>query len=708
MARVTYFYREMSEYIQIDLDLLRERHEVTVVECRSRWPRPLALLRLVRSSDVVMSWFASWHSLFPAILCRLLGRPMVLSVGGYDTATGAASGYGAARGWFKRLVTRVTVRLATRLVVVSEFAWREALAAGADPARLVIGPHGLDPARYADPGMAREDLAVTVGGVNASNLERKGLEPFVRAAALLPGVRFVVIGAWLDGAVDRLRAIATPNVRFTGRVPHEEKVAWLWRARVVVQASRHEAFGLSLAEGMLCGAVPVVTAAGALPEVLGDAGVMIASPDPHAIADGVRRALDLGADGSRRARERVRTKFTIDQRRDLVHEWVAHALAGPDGRAGAALPTHRTWRRTAPLIQSLLRSVFRLMCVVGRPIGGIRPRRLYCWVARYAFPAPVHHWHRNQWGSELWLSPYYYLDRNIIALGSYDRTLHDFIERRVRPGSVCMDVGANLGEVTLHLATRVGRAGRVYAFEPVAAVHERLNGNVERNGAGDVVETFRVALSDRTGTGTIRHAGPLADNQGVGSLVTAHAGLTGSQEVPLLTLDEFVERHDIRRLDFMKIDIQGAEPLLLEGGRRTFATLAPDLLIEVAPQELRNAGRDSRDLCVMLEDLGYRLHRLNGRGIGSPIDARTVPPDFEANNVFCTKAPTGGRAGDARVSEKDARARRDRGSPGVPVRDRLRPDRAPTPPAAPHGAPAAPETTIGPSTKEGCHVAACL
>ena len=325
MARVTYFYREMSEYIRIDLDLLRERHELMVVECRSRWPRPLRLLRQVHSSDVVMSWFASWHSLFPALACRLLGRPMIVTIGGYDTAAGPKSGYGSARGWFKRLVTRATMRLATAVVGVSEFAGGEAIACGAEPAKLVVGPLGLDAARYADPGVARCDVVVTVGGVNRSNLERKGLEPFVRTAALLPQLRFVLIGAWMDGAVERLRAIATPNVRFTGPVSHEDKVAWLWRARVVVQASRHEAFGLALAEGMLCGAIPVVTDAGALPEVVGDAGVVIASQAPVAIAAGIRRALALGTDGSRQARERVQARFNLEQRRALLQELVESA-----------------------------------------------------------------------------------------------------------------------------------------------------------------------------------------------------------------------------------------------------------------------------------------------------------------------------------------------------------------------------------------------
>jgi glycosyltransferase involved in cell wall biosynthesis len=317
MARIAYFYHEMSEYIRIDLDLLGERHELTVIECRSRWPQPLRVLRGVASCDVAMAWFASWHSLFPALACRLLGRPMIITVGGYDTATGPESGYGP-RGWFKNLVTRATMRLAMRLVAVSDFTRRETAALGIDPAKLVFGPLGLDAARYANPGVAREPVVVTVGGVNTSNLTRKGLEPFVRAAALLPRLRFVLIGAWLDDAITSLRAIATSNVIFTGRLSHEEKVAWLWRSPVMVQASRHEAFGLSLAEGMLCGAVPVVTGAGALPEVVGEAGVVIATAQPAAIAAGIRQALALGEAGAQLARERVQTHFTTDQRRVLL------------------------------------------------------------------------------------------------------------------------------------------------------------------------------------------------------------------------------------------------------------------------------------------------------------------------------------------------------------------------------------------------------
>jgi glycosyltransferase involved in cell wall biosynthesis len=324
VARIAYVVHEMSEYIAIELDLLREEHEVAVVECPGRWPRPLEVLRRVAACDVVMSWFASWHAFLPALAARLIGRPMIVTVGGYDTAMGADSGYGRARTGLKRWITRAVLRLATRVIVVSEFTRRETAALGVDPQKLERGWLGLDPARYEDHGSDREDVVITVGGVNRSNLDRKGLVPFVRAAALLPGVRFVLVGAWMDDAIDALRALATPNVVFTGRLPHAEKVDWLRRSRVVVQASRHEAFGLSLAEGMLCGAVPVVTAAGALPEVVGNAGVVIPSPEPSALASGIRRAL-AQPDLSGRARARVLEHFTTVQRRRFLHDLLARA-----------------------------------------------------------------------------------------------------------------------------------------------------------------------------------------------------------------------------------------------------------------------------------------------------------------------------------------------------------------------------------------------
>ena len=326
MAHVTYYYREMSEYIEIDLRLLREQHEVTVVECASRWPRPLATWREVEQSDLVMSWFASWHALLPALFAHLQRKPFAITVGGYDTACLAGIDYGHQQGGFKAWIARQVMVLATRVLAISEPSLEEIRALGIPMSKVELIPLGLDPTRYRSNASREQGLVVTTGGVNTSNLTRKGLEAFVRAAALAPQYQFVVIGAWMDGAIETLKSIAAANVTFTDRVSHEAKVDWLTRAEVVVQASQHEAFGLSLAEGMLCGAVPVVTAAGSLPWVAGGTGVVIEAQTAEAVEAGVRRVRTLGPMASGGARERILLTFTTQHRRESVQRLVSTLL----------------------------------------------------------------------------------------------------------------------------------------------------------------------------------------------------------------------------------------------------------------------------------------------------------------------------------------------------------------------------------------------
>lgn len=338
--RVVYFHRAMTEFIRIDVDLIARRHAVEVEECDTRWPRPLRVLQRVLSHDVVMSWFASWHSFWPVLIARALGRRSVVVIGGYDTARLPEIGYGH-EGPLHRWVARSTMRLATVLLAPSEYAREEAVALGIDPRKIEVLPLGLDPARYLPSGVIRGNRVVTVGGVNRSNLERKGIEPFVRAAALCPDLEFVVVGEWMDDAIEHLRAIATPNVIFTGRVSHEEKVRWYQQSRVVVQASRHEAFGLSLVEGMLCGCVPVVTRAGSLPEVTGGCGVTIASAASDALASGVRRALDLGVGAGLAARRHVLWSYTLETRRAGLESVLDRFARGPRARTSEAGNVYR-------------------------------------------------------------------------------------------------------------------------------------------------------------------------------------------------------------------------------------------------------------------------------------------------------------------------------------------------------------------------------
>ena len=145
--------------------------------------------------------------------------------------------------------------------------------AGIPRDRVHVIYHGIPDIYGMPPQYTRSKMALTVGNVDKSNLWRKGHELFVQTAKLLPDVSFTLVGDWKDSAIEYLRSIASQNVIFTGRVSEQELHKYYKSASVYIQVSRHEGFGLSVAEAMLAGCIPVVTEAGSLPEVVGNCGL---------------------------------------------------------------------------------------------------------------------------------------------------------------------------------------------------------------------------------------------------------------------------------------------------------------------------------------------------------------------------------------------------------------------------------------------------
>ena len=327
-ARVLYVHNSRASFVAIDREILAERYEIDDLYQPGRWPNPPAVVRSVLRADLVFGWFASWHTFFPITLAWLLRKPSVMIVGGFDTANMPDIGYGYQQGGLRRTASRWIMRRARRLATNSEYSLSELERnAGIARERVTVIHHGVPDPFGAEPG-AKEREALTVGAVNRNTLVQKGQIPFVEASRLLPDVRFTFAGKWLDDSVEELRSRAGDNVLFTGWLSDEDLHATYRRAAVYVQASRHEGFGLAVAEAMLAGCIPVVMNVTAMPEVVGDAGVFVESQDPDDVADGVRRALELGPDAAGRARERILTAFPMERRRDGILRVVQDALDG--------------------------------------------------------------------------------------------------------------------------------------------------------------------------------------------------------------------------------------------------------------------------------------------------------------------------------------------------------------------------------------------
>jgi len=306
-----------TPFVSIDLEIIRSRYGAIPLVVERSVSGLLDLVRRCLRASAGIGWFASWHTLPAALVFGLLRRPFLLIIGGYDLANLPEIDYGHQRGGAKKWIARATMRLASRLMTNSEFSRREALEnAHLDDRPISVVYHGVRDLFGSPPDGSGDDLVVTVGNVDRANLRRKGHEPFVRAAALLPEVEFRLVGGWRDDAIDFLRSIATPNVTFAGRVSDDELKRTLVGASVYVQVSLHEGFGMSLAEAMLAECVPVVSARGAIPEVVGSSGLYVNESDPESIARGIRRGLASRTTLGPRARTRILRHFPLTVRRD--------------------------------------------------------------------------------------------------------------------------------------------------------------------------------------------------------------------------------------------------------------------------------------------------------------------------------------------------------------------------------------------------------
>jgi glycosyltransferase involved in cell wall biosynthesis len=327
--RVFFVHTGNETFTKIDRDLLSETFEVEDFHAAQKFPAEfLRYWRGVKQCDVVFCWFASWNSLWAIIFARLMGEKSILVVGGYDLANLPEANYGHQRGGLSKWTSRLAMNLADRLFTNSYYSQTEAQKnAGIPPERIQVIYHGVPDPFGEMPQIKKERIALTVGNVEFPNLNRKGLEPFVQAAAYLPDVQFIIVGKWADGAINYLKSIASPNVVFTGRVSAEELLDHYRRAAVYVQASLHEGFGLSVAEAMLAGCIPVVTRAGSLPEVVGECGIFSNSPEPPEIAKSIKTALNSSPTARGQARERILLQFPMEKRKQSLKQLVYFILS---------------------------------------------------------------------------------------------------------------------------------------------------------------------------------------------------------------------------------------------------------------------------------------------------------------------------------------------------------------------------------------------
>ncbi len=186
-----------------------------------------------------------------------------------------------------------------------------------------------------------------------------------------------------------------------------------------------------------------------------------------------------------------------------------------------------------------------------------------------------------------------------VIVGRYEQGVQDIIVRELSDGDTAFDIGSHFGYLGLVMAMRVGSAGNVVCFEPDPDVLDGLIGNVERNSS-------RIAASV-TVVGSAVGARPGRQFFARGSQ-TSRGKLSdaGELEVEVITLDQAGERYGMPRL--IKIDVEGRELDVLEGGAGLLQRASPVLVIEAHDERLATG-------CThLLERFGYTCQEMREAG----------------------------------------------------------------------------------------------
>jgi FkbM family methyltransferase len=173
------------------------------------------------------------------------------------------------------------------------------------------------------------------------------------------------------------------------------------------------------------------------------------------------------------------------------------------------------------------------------------------------------------WGAQLRIRPSEVIGSNIWCYGIFDLVVCEAICRLLDPSETALDIGANVGQMTSLMRCRVGKKGRVVAFEPHPELFSELRHNMEGLQAPEAAaaaELHNVALSDVVGEALLEEGPAWADNRGVSKLVSAGASTERAVAVKTAVLDEMFDGRTA--IGLCKMDVEGHELQVLKGAAR--------------------------------------------------------------------------------------------------------------------------------------------
>lgn len=194
-----------------------------------------------------------------------------------------------------------------------------------------------------------------------------------------------------------------------------------------------------------------------------------------------------------------------------------------------------------------------------------------------------------------------------MLLNLYEKDTTALFKKLIKPGMVIVDIGAHIGYYSRMFSKLAKKNGAIYAFEPDPNNYKLLSLNSKKL---KNVKIFNEALSDKIGLINFYQS----NNTGCHSLVTQNS-IKDTINVPTETLDEFAKKNKIQKIDLIKIDVEGGEPIVFAGCKNTFQQDSLMVVMEFTPANFQKLGIPPLSFLNNLQkEYGFSLYEIGAKG----------------------------------------------------------------------------------------------
>lgn len=281
---ILFVYVNYSSFVKADYEILSTFADVRKYQFQPGRGIIRTALKLIKQFfflviniwkyNSVFVWFADYHSLLPVVFAKLLGKKSYVVIGGYEVCRIKSLNYGALCSKFRGFFSVNSMQFCSLNLTVSKYIDRKVKCIAPKSQRILV-PNCVGFDLLSFKFFTKENIILTVGIIeNSRSFFLKGIDTFIDVARNCPDFKFIIIGLDKHKLSALLKNIPG-NITILGRMTHDELPIYYKKSIYYLQLSRSESFGISVAEAMLYGCIPVVTNEGGLAELVGDKGFIV-------------------------------------------------------------------------------------------------------------------------------------------------------------------------------------------------------------------------------------------------------------------------------------------------------------------------------------------------------------------------------------------------------------------------------------------------